>query len=95
MFQTTTRHWLTLEKLTERINALALTSNSMTFSRKATAVKKEAPSLGYRDKDSLIILSDKWKEDGGTLFSACGDIANKECLEPKIKERLKEKKKSK
>ena len=95
LYEKQRKEGITLEKLTERINALALTSNSMTFSRKATAVKKEAPSLGYRDKDSLIILSDKWKEDGGTLFSACGDITNKECLEPKIKERLKEKKKSK
>ena len=77
----------------ERINTLALTSNTMTFSRKASSVKKETPSVGVRDKDSLIIMSDKWKEDGGTLFSACGDIANKEYLEPKIKEKLKEKKK--
>lgn len=95
LYEKQRREGVTLENLTERINALTLTSNTMTFSRKASSVRKEAPSLGFRDKDSLMILSDKWKEDGSTLFSACGDISNKEYLEPKIKEKLKEKKNKK
>lgn len=95
LYEKQCRDGVTLGSLTERINALTLESNTKTFSRKANSVKKEAPSLGIRDKDSLVILSDKWKEDGDTLFSACGDITNKEHLEPKIKEKLKEKKQNK
>ena len=68
--------------------------NTQTFARKQSKVEKEKPLLGYKDRASRSIMSKKWKEDGKVLFKACGDVNQKNHLEPKIKEKLKERKKS-
>ena len=85
---------ITIESLTARINAISQTSNTQTFARKQSKVEKEKPLLGYKDRASRSIMSKKWKEDGKVLFKACGDVNQKNHLEPKIKEKLKERKKS-
>lgn len=85
---------VTIESLTNRINELARISNDRTFSRKQAKVEKEKPSLGYRDRTSKTIMTKKWKEDGKTLFLACGDTTQKNHLEPQIKEKLKESRKA-
>lgn len=85
---------ITIDSLTSRINAISRTSNEQTFARKQSKVEKDKPLLGYKDRASRSILSKKWKEDGKVLFRACGDVSQKTHLEPKIKEKLKERKTS-
>lgn len=79
---------ITLDSLTQRINVLTLESNRQTFANKVESVKNNAPTMGVRQDNSSVIMNNKWGQDGEVLFSACGDINNKESLEPQIKERL-------
>lgn len=83
---------ITIESLTSRINAISCVSNDQTFARKQNKTQKDKPQLGYKDRASRSILSKKWKEDGKTLFKACGSVNQKSHLEPKIREKIKEQK---
>lgn len=96
IYQQDVANGITLEHLHMQINDLSRDSNSSTFLKRQQFAIDSKPSLGsHADRDLREATLPKWLRDGDILFEACNNLYNKKDLEPKIKQKLEEKKLSK